>query len=84
MSKKTDYKKMSDADIAKAHTEAKKTLMEFRFGTSSRQTKNVKEPKMIKKNVARMMTEMTARKNNAIKSASVSVPTTNYKLKTTN
>ena len=54
--------KKSDADLHKALSERRKALREFRFGISGSKQKNVKEGRDIKKDIARILTEMSARR----------------------
>ncbi len=55
--KKTNYSGKAPAELQKALSEKRITLRDFRFGVGSK-TKNVKEGKMAKKDIARIMTEL--------------------------
>ncbi len=57
-----DYKKNTKEDLNKMLLEKKSDLRDFRFGLSGSKTKNVKKGKEIKKDIARVLTELNARK----------------------
>jgi ribosomal protein L29 len=61
--KKTDISNKTPADLAKLISEKREALRVFRFGSAGAKTKNVKEGKMIRKEIARMMTALNAAKN---------------------
>lgn len=56
--KKTIYKDKSEKDLAKALYEQREALRNFRFGTAGSKTRNVKEGRKAKKEIARIMTEL--------------------------
>jgi len=56
-----DIKNKRDGDLAKDFAEKKKGLREFRFGIAGSKIKNVKEAKNIRKEIARILTEMNTR-----------------------
>lgn len=56
-----DIKKKTDQDLAKELAEKRAALRSFRFGTAGSKSRNVKEGRGIKKDIARIMTEMNAR-----------------------
>lgn len=49
------------SDLAKMLSEKRESLRIFRFGAAGSKTKNVKEGKAIRKDIARIMTAMNAR-----------------------
>ena len=56
--KKTIYIGKSKQDLVKALGERRETLRKLRFGTSGSKTRNVKEGAGIRKDIARIMTEL--------------------------
>ena len=56
-----DLKNTTESDIAKLVAEKQKALQAFRFGMSGSKTKNVKEGKNLRKEIARMQTELNNR-----------------------
>ena len=60
--KKTTYKGKSEKDLAKALYEQREVLRNFRFGAAGSKTRNVKEGKAAKLEIARIMTELNATK----------------------
>ncbi len=57
-----DFKKKTDEDLNKTLSEKRSDLKDFRFGLSGSKTKNVKKGKEIKRDIARVLTEMNSRK----------------------
>jgi len=57
-----DFKKKTDQDLHKVLSEKRAGLRSFRFGLSGSKTKNIKKGKEIKKDVARILTELHNRK----------------------
>ena len=57
-----DLKKHTIADLHKELTEKRDALRKFRFGEAGSRTRNVKEGKTIRRDIARILTEMNARK----------------------
>jgi len=57
-----DYKKNTSADLSKMLSERRSDLRNFRFGSSGSKTKNIKKGKEIRKNIARILTELNIRK----------------------
>ena len=57
-----DFKKKIDEDLHKTLSEKRSGLRDFRFGLSGSKTKNVKKGKEIKKDIARILTELNNRK----------------------
>lgn len=55
--------KKSDKDLLKQLREKREALRAFRFGIAGTKTRNVKEGKNLKKEIARTMTELSSRKN---------------------
>lgn len=61
--KQSDVQKKTDADLAKELVENREGLRQFRFGVAGSKTKNVKESANRRKVIARILTELNARKN---------------------
>lgn len=53
-----DITNKTKADLEKMIADKKEILRTFRFGTAGAKTKNVKEGKTVKKDIARIMTAM--------------------------
>ncbi|TAK57815.1 50S ribosomal protein L29 [Patescibacteria group bacterium] len=60
----SDFKKMNDADLAKTLKEKREALRVFRFGVAGSKTRNVKEASVLRRDIARVMTEISSKKNN--------------------
>ncbi|MDO8565218.1 MAG: 50S ribosomal protein L29 [bacterium] len=60
--KKTIYKGKVEKDLAKALYEQREKLRAFRFGAAGSKTRNVKEGKAAKIEIARIMTELNRNK----------------------
>jgi ribosomal protein L29 len=56
-----DLKKISDKDLNKELTNKRQAVSAFRFGTAGSKGKNVKEGKNLKKDIARILTEINSR-----------------------
>ncbi len=56
-----DIKKMNDNEIKKSITEKQEKLRSFRFGISGGKTKNVKEGRTLRREIAQLFTELTSR-----------------------
>lgn len=56
--KKTTYKNQSPQDLAKALYEKREALRVLRFGVAGSKAKNVKEASNLRKEIARIMTEL--------------------------
>jgi len=54
--KKTDFKTKSEDELKKLLTEKREALSKFRFGISGSRTKNVKEGKNTRRDIARILT----------------------------
>ncbi|MBL7045606.1 MAG: 50S ribosomal protein L29 [Parcubacteria group bacterium] len=54
--------KQSDKDLLKHLTDKREALRAFRFGIAGTKTRNVKEGKNIRREIARTMTEISSRK----------------------
>lgn len=61
MAKKTDFKKYTADDLAKEMREKREALRTFRFGSAGSRTRNVREGRTLRKDIARLMTEVSAR-----------------------
>lgn len=62
MAKKLDIKEKSAEDLMKLLAEKREQLRTLRFGGVSRSVKDTSEPKQIRADVARIMTELGSRK----------------------
>jgi ribosomal protein L29 len=60
--KKIDIKTKTAADIDKMLADRREALRVFRFGASGSKTKNVKEGRAIRKDIARILTAMNSKK----------------------
>lgn len=56
--KKTKYNAKSKEELVKALYDKKATLSAFRFGEAGSKTRNVKEGSTIRKDIARILTEL--------------------------
>lgn len=61
MTKKTDWTKQTDAELEKELREKRKTLQQFRFGSAGSRTRNVKEGHNVRRDIARILTELHRR-----------------------
>jgi len=59
-----EIRKKSDSDLRKSLEEKRNALRNVRFGLSGSKTRNVKEGMNLKKEIARILTEVNARKLN--------------------
>jgi ribosomal protein L29 len=57
----TDFKKYSVEDLQKEIAQKREAVRSFRFGGAGSRTRNVREGRTLKRDIARMMTELTAR-----------------------
>ena len=60
--KKTSYKDKQQKDLLKALGERRESLRKLRFGTSGSKTRNVKEGVGIRRDIARILTELNSNK----------------------
>ena len=60
--KKTDLKKYSVEDLHKEIADKREALRIFRFGEAGSRSRNVREGRNHRKDIARMLTELSARK----------------------
>lgn len=58
----TDLKKYSVEDLQKEIVEKREALRAFRFGSAGSRTRNTREGRGLRKDIARMLTEMRSRK----------------------
>ncbi len=58
----SDLKNKTEKDLIKDIVTKRVAVRTFRFGSSGSKTRNVKEAKNLKKEVARMLTELNSRK----------------------
>ena len=65
MAKKIIYKDMSDKDLERAQREEEEKLHAFRFGSAGSKTRNVKAASLIRKAIARILTELSRRHTHA-------------------
>lgn len=61
MAKKTDFKKYSVEDMQKEIAEKREALRNFRFGSAGSRSRNTREGRGLRKDIARLLTEMKAR-----------------------
>ncbi len=59
--KSNELKKMSEKELAKLLTEKQKAVRQFRFDVSGSKVKNLKEGGNTRKDVARILTELSLR-----------------------
>jgi ribosomal protein L29 len=57
-----DIAHKTQADLAKMIADKRESLRVFRFGTTGAKTKNVKESRTIRRDIARILTVMSAQK----------------------
>ncbi len=55
------FKNKTELDLTKLAGEKRKALQAFRFGSAGSKTKNVKEGLNLRKDIARIMTELNSR-----------------------
>ncbi|MEK7179112.1 MAG: 50S ribosomal protein L29 [Patescibacteria group bacterium] len=56
-----DFKDKKDSELQKELYEKRKALRLFRFGIAGSKIKNVKEGRVLRKDIARIMTELNSR-----------------------
>lgn len=56
--KKTDFKTKSEMELKKVLIEKRDTLAKFKFGISGSRTKNVKEGRNTRRDIARILTAL--------------------------
>lgn len=61
MAKKAELQKKSEKELIKELSDARKDLREFRFGMTGSQTRDSKKGRGLRKQIARIMTELNAR-----------------------
>lgn len=64
---KLNIKNMKDAELEKELVSLRESMHTLRFKAQGSKSKDVKEPAKLKKNVARVLTEMQARKSKSVK-----------------
>lgn len=57
-----DIKNKTNSDLVKLLSEKREALRVFRFGTTGSKTKNVKEGRELKKDIARILTTLNSNK----------------------
>jgi ribosomal protein L29 len=57
----SDIKKQSVEDLHKSLLEKRESLRTFRFGGAGSRTRNVREGRTLRKEIARILTELNAR-----------------------
>lgn len=55
----SEFKDKNPKDLLKSLNEKRNALQDFRFGMSGGKTKNVKEGRTLRKDIARIQTELT-------------------------
>jgi len=58
-----DLKNISDKDLNKELSKNRQALNSFRFGVAGSKSKNVREGRNLRKDIARILTETNKRKN---------------------
>ena len=56
-----DFKKYSVEDLHKEITDKREALRTFRFGSAGSRSRNVREGRNLRKDIARLLTEVNAR-----------------------
>ncbi|MBU1046762.1 50S ribosomal protein L29 [Patescibacteria group bacterium] len=59
--KKIDLKNKTNKDLDKSLADARNGLREFRFGLSGSKTKDIKKGRALRKETARVLTELNSR-----------------------
>lgn len=59
--KKTDFKKYTIEDLHKEIADKREALRNFRFGSAGSRSRNTREGRALRKSVARLLTEISAR-----------------------
>jgi len=59
--KKENFQKKSDADLKKAVEQNRSALRDFRFSGAGGRTRNVREGRTLRRDIARILTELTRR-----------------------
>lgn len=57
-----DFKKYTEAELAKEVAEKREALRAIRFGSAGSRSRNVREGRELRKEVARLLTELNSRK----------------------
>ena len=65
--KKESFTKKSDMELTNGIAENREALRAFRFGSTGSKAKNVRAARVLRRDVARMLTEENARKAQAQK-----------------
>ncbi len=65
----SDYKGKTKQDLAKALADKRAALQAFHFALSGSKAKNVKEGRLLRKEIARIMTEQNAQHRAEVKTA---------------
>lgn len=58
----SNFKKKSDNDLEKTLKGKRKSLQQFRFGSSGSKVRNVKEGSTLRRDIARILTELNSRR----------------------
>ena len=61
MAKKTDFKKYTVEDLHKEIAEKREALRGFRFGSAGSRSRNTREGRNLRKDIARLLTEARLR-----------------------
>jgi ribosomal protein L29 len=62
MSKKIELQKKSDKELLVVLEEKRKSLWKFHFGVSGSKVRNVKEGRVLRRDIARVLTALSAQK----------------------
>lgn len=60
-----EIKTLKDVDLGKTLNDKRESLRNFRFGSAGSKTRNVKEGRTVRKDIARILTEMNSRNKKA-------------------
>lgn len=66
--KMNDIRKQTDKELAKLLAEARAAVRQFRFNVTGSKVKNIKEGANMRRFIARLLTEINARKRHESKS----------------
>jgi ribosomal protein L29 len=62
----SDFKEWSTEDLSKEVADKREALRSFRFGESGGRTRNVREGRNLRREIARMMTELNSRRTQKV------------------
>ncbi len=65
--KKNNYKGKAGSELSKTLKEKREALKKFRFSLAGTSVKNVKEGRAVRKDIARILTELNTQKSKSLK-----------------